>query len=36
MVRRQINAVENAGIDEWLLWDPDCTYSESALKPASK
>lgn len=36
MVRRQIDAVENAGIEEWLLWDPDCTYSESALKPASK
>lgn len=36
MVRRQIDAVESAGIDQWLLWDPDCTYSESALKPVSK
>ncbi|MBU4301565.1 MAG: hypothetical protein KKE56_02245 [Actinobacteria bacterium] len=36
MVRRQIDAVENAGIDQWLLWDPDCTYSEPALEPASK
>ncbi|MBK5093364.1 MAG: putative glycoside hydrolase [Actinobacteria bacterium] len=36
MVRRQINAVEELGIDEWLLWDPECTYSESALKPAGK
>ncbi|MBN2168680.1 MAG: hypothetical protein JW738_05500, partial [Actinobacteria bacterium] len=32
MVRRQIDAVENAGVNEWLLWDPDCTYSEDALK----
>lgn len=36
MVRRQIDSVENAGIKQWLLWDPDCTYSESALEPASK
>jgi hypothetical protein len=33
MVRRQIDAAEEAGIHEWLLWDPECTYSESALKP---
>jgi len=32
MVRRQIDATENLGIHEWLLWDPDCTYTESALK----
>ena len=36
MVRRQINAVEELGIDEWLLWDPECTYSESALEPEKK
>jgi hypothetical protein len=33
MVRRQIDAAEEVGIHEWLLWDPECTYSESALKP---
>jgi len=36
MVRRQIDAAHEAGVDEWLLWDPECTYSESALKPATK
>ncbi|MBN1289467.1 MAG: hypothetical protein JXA49_07525 [Actinobacteria bacterium] len=35
MVRRQIDAVENAGVNEWLLWDPDCTYSEDALKKSN-
>lgn len=34
MVRRQIDATEALGIKQWLLWDPDCTYSEAALKPA--
>jgi hypothetical protein len=33
MVRRQIDATEALGIKQWLLWDPDCTYSEAALKP---
>ncbi|HEY5530728.1 MAG TPA: putative glycoside hydrolase [Candidatus Anoxymicrobiaceae bacterium] len=32
MVRRQIDATEALGIRQWLLWDPDCTYSETALK----
>ncbi|PKQ28033.1 MAG: hypothetical protein CVT63_04830 [Candidatus Anoxymicrobium japonicum] len=32
MVRRQIDACEKLGMREWLLWDPNCTYSESALK----
>lgn len=32
MVRRQIDACEKIGVDQWLLWDPDCTYSEEALK----
>ncbi len=31
MVRRQIDACEKLGVKQWLLWDPDCTYSESAL-----
>ena len=35
MVRRQIDATEAAGIKQWLLWDPDCTYSEAALKKSS-
>jgi hypothetical protein len=36
MVRAQIDAAHELGIDEWLLWDPQCTYSESALKPKQK
>ncbi|MHB8895354.1 MAG: putative glycoside hydrolase [Candidatus Geothermincolia bacterium] len=32
MVRRQIDACEKLGINQWLLWDPDCSYSEAALK----
>ncbi len=36
MVRRQIQAVEENGINEWLLWDPYCTYTESALEPAGE
>lgn len=36
MVRRQIDASEALGIKQWLLWDPNCTYSESALKPANQ
>ena len=34
MVRRQIDACESLGVEQWLLWDPDCTYSEDALKEA--
>lgn len=33
MVRRQIDATQAAGVNQWLLWDPDCTYSEAALRP---
>lgn len=36
MVRRQIDACTEAGIKQWILWDPDCSYSESALNPAPK
>lgn len=30
-VLQQIKAVGDAGIEEWILWDSDNTYSESAL-----
>jgi len=36
MVRAQIDACEKLGVHQWLLWDPDCTYSETALKPQKK
>jgi len=36
MVRAQIDACEKLGVHQWLLWDPDCTYSEAALKPQKK
>ncbi len=32
MVRRQIDACEKLGVNQWLLWDPNCSYSEAALK----
>jgi hypothetical protein len=35
MVRAQINACEKAGVKQWLLWDPQCTYTEQALKKQS-
>lgn len=31
-VREQINAVYNAGMDSWLLWDPANTYTREALE----
>ncbi len=34
MVRAQIQACYDAGVEEWLLWDPLCTFSEAALEPA--
>ncbi len=33
-VQAQMRACYELGIDEWLLWDPNCTYSEGALQPA--
>lgn len=30
-VRTQINAVYDQGLDEWLLWNPGCRYTKSAL-----
>lgn len=32
MVREQIDATEELGIDSWLLWDPANTYTKAALK----
>ncbi len=33
MVQAQIQACYDAGIEEWLLWDPDCSFTEAALLP---
>ena len=32
-VRAQIQAARDAGVDEWLLWDPSVTYTSDALDP---
>jgi len=32
-VKAQIKAVEEQGFREWILWDPDNTYTEGALRP---
>ena len=32
-VRAQIEGARDAGIDEWLLWDPAVTYTREALEP---
>lgn len=32
MVRAQITALDELGIDSWMLWDPSNTYTEGALK----
>lgn len=34
-VRAQIQAVYDAGLHEWILWNPSTRYSISALEPAS-
>ncbi len=31
MVRAQIKATNDVGLDSWMLWDPGNTYTESAL-----
>ena len=30
-IRQQIKAVTNAGLDEWLPWNPNVSYSENGL-----
>jgi hypothetical protein len=32
-VRAQIQAAYDAGIDEWILWNPGSHYTEAALEP---
>jgi hypothetical protein len=32
-VRAQLRAVADAGIDEWIMWDPSVTYTTSAYDP---
>lgn len=34
-VRAQIQATYDAGVREWVLWNPSSRYSEAALAPAS-
>ena len=34
-VRAQIEAVYDAGLSEWVLWNPSSKYSRAALEPAS-
>jgi hypothetical protein len=33
-VQAQMRACYELGINEWLLWDPNCTFTETALQPA--
>ncbi|MBN2026679.1 MAG: putative glycoside hydrolase [Actinobacteria bacterium] len=33
-VQSQIRACYELNINEWLLWDPHCTFTEAALQPA--
>ena len=33
-VQAQMRACYELGINEWLLWDPNCTYTEGALQKA--
>ncbi|MDP3486832.1 MAG: putative glycoside hydrolase [Bacillota bacterium] len=30
-IKAQIKAVEDAGFEEWLLWDPRCRYTKDAF-----
>lgn len=35
-VQAQMRACYELGINEWLLWDPNCTFTEGALAPAER
>lgn len=34
-VAAQLQAAADAGVDEWLLWDPGVTYTRAALEPGT-
>ena len=34
-VRAQIQATYDAGVEEWVLWNPSSRYTESALEPST-
>ncbi len=34
-VRAQIQATYDAGINEWVLWNPSSRYTENALEPVN-
>jgi hypothetical protein len=34
-VMAQMKACADLGVTEWLLWDPNCTFTEAALQPAT-
>lgn len=36
MVRAQIQATYDAGLDSWMMWDPGNTYTRSVLEPTTE
>jgi len=32
-VQAQMRACSELGVNEWLLWDPNCTFTDAALQP---
>jgi hypothetical protein len=33
-VRAQIQAAYDAGVEQWILWNPGSSYTQDALEPA--